>query len=141
GQVEVDPAVINLTAFETRFDEKRPFFVEGAEILRFGTAVQGNPEGGPPQLVYSRRVGRSPQLGVPQGAIYADVPETTTILGATKLTGRTPGGWSVGLLQAVTQNEKASYVGLDGEHRSAVVEPLTSYLAGRLKRDIDAGRT
>jgi hypothetical protein len=141
GQVEVDPAVINLTAFETRFDEKRPFFVEGAEILRFGTAVQGNPEGGPPQLVYSRRIGRAPQLSAPRDAAYVDMPETTTILGATKLTGRTAGGWSLGLLQAVTQDENALVMDMEGVRREAVVEPLSSYLAARLKRDTDAGRT
>lgn len=141
GQVELDPAVVNLTAFETRFEEKRPFFVEGAEILRFGTAVQGNPEGGPPQLVYSRRIGRAPQLDVPAAAIYSDGPESTTILGAAKLTGRTASGWSVGLLEAVTENETALFIDGDGERREAVVEPLTNYLAGRVRRDIDGGRT
>lgn len=141
GQVELDPAVVNLTAFETRYDEKRPFFVEGAEIMRFGTAVQGNPEGGPPQLVYSRRIGRAPQLRVPSSAVYWDGPETTTILGAAKLTGRTAKGWSVGLLEAVTQNETALFVEPDQSRREAVVEPLTNYLAGRLRRDIDGGRT
>jgi hypothetical protein len=140
GQVEVDPAVINLTAYETKFDEKRPFFVEGAEILRFGTSVQGNPEGGPPQLVYSRRIGRAPQLGLPADAAYADVPETTTILGAAKLTGRTAEGWSVGLLEAVTQGESGLVMDTAGLRREVVVEPLANYLAGRLKRDFDAGR-
>ena len=46
GQVELDPAVVNLTAFETQFAEKRPFFVEGAEILRFGTSILGAPRAG-----------------------------------------------------------------------------------------------
>jgi hypothetical protein len=141
GQVELDPAVVNLTAFETRFDEKRPFFVEGAEILRFGTAVQGNPEGGPPQLVYSRRIGRAPQLGVPRTAAYSDGPETTTILGAAKLTGRTAGGWSMGLLEAVTENESAIFVDAAQARQEAVVEPLANYLAGRLRRDLNGGRT
>lgn len=141
GQVELDPAVVNLTAFETRFDEKRPFFVEGAEIMRFGTSVQGNPEGGPPQLVYSRRIGRAPQLSVPGSAVFWDGPETTTILGAAKLTGRTANGWSVGILEAVTENESAVFVDAEGERREAVVEPLANYLAGRLRRDLDGGRT
>ncbi|MBW3628090.1 MAG: hypothetical protein KY464_02220 [Gemmatimonadetes bacterium] len=140
GQVELDPAEVNLTAFETRFDEKRPFFVEGAEILRFGTAVQGNPEGGPPQLVYSRRVGRAPQISLPRDAAYADLPETTTILGAAKLTGRTVGGWSVGLLEAVTQREDAPYINTGRQEASTVVEPLANYLAGRLRRDMNGGR-
>jgi hypothetical protein len=141
GQVELDPAVVNLTAFETRYEEKRPFFVEGAEIMRFGTSTQGAPEGGPPQLMYSRRVGRAPQLGVPEDAAYADLPDVTTILGAAKLTGRAAGGWSVGLVQAVTQRERAAFVDAEERPGSAVVEPLTNYFAGRLRRDLDAGRT
>ncbi|HEV2130305.1 MAG TPA: DUF5916 domain-containing protein [Longimicrobiaceae bacterium] len=141
GQVEQDPAVVNLTAFETRFDERRPFFVEGAEILRFGTSVQGNPEGGPPQLVYSRRVGRAPQLAMPREAVYADLPETTTILGAAKLTGRTLNGWSVGVLEAVTQSETGLLMNADQQRREVVVEPLANYFAARLRRDLNAGRT
>jgi hypothetical protein len=141
GQVEQDPAVVNLTAFETRFDERRPFFVEGAEIMRFGTSVLGNPEGGPPQLVYSRRVGRAPQLATPRDAVYADMPETTTILGAAKLTGRTVNGWSVGVLQAVTQRETGILIDANEQRREAVVEPMSNYFAGRLRRDFDAGRT
>ena len=141
GQVEQDPAVVNLTAFEIRFDERRPFFVEGAEILRFGTSVQGNPEGGPPQLLYSRRVGRSPQIGMPRDAAYADVPTATTILGAAKLTGRTKNGWAVGLLEAVTQEETGRIVDATGVRRTSIAEPLTNYFAGRLRRDLRAGRT
>ena len=141
GQVELDPAVLNLTAFETRFDEKRPFFVEGAEILRFGTAVQGGPEGGPPQLIYSRRIGRAPQLSAPGDAVYADLPETTTILGAAKLTGRTLGGWSVGVLEALTQRESGVFVDEEQRRYRSVVEPLTNYLAGRLRRDVNDGRS
>jgi hypothetical protein len=141
GQVELDPAVVNLTAFETQFAEKRPFFVEGAEILRFGTSIFGAPEGGPAQLVYSRRVGRAPQLGAPDGVAYADLPDVATILGAAKLTGRTANGWSVGVLGAVTRREEAAFVTPTGERGRAVVEPLTSYFAGRVKRDMHGGRT
>src|SRR5215210_5434190 len=140
GQVELDPAVVNLTAFETQFAEKRPFFVEGAEILRFGTSIFGAPEGGPAQLVYSRRVGRAPQLAAPDSAVYADLPDVATILGAGKLTGRTSNGWSIGVLEAVTRREQASFVVPSGARGSAVVEPLTSYFAGRVKRDLRSGR-
>jgi hypothetical protein len=140
GQVELDPAVVNLTAFETQYAEKRPFFVEGAEILRFGTSIFGAPEGGPAQLVYSRRVGRAPQLGAPDSAVYADLPDVATILGAAKLTGRTARGWSVGVLEAVTGREEAAFVGASGTRQVAVVEPLTSYFAGRIKRDLAGGR-
>ena len=141
GQVELDPAVVNLTAFETRYDEKRPFFVEGADIMRFGTTTQGAPEGGPPTLMYSRRVGRAPQLDVPKEAVYADIPDVTTILGAAKLTGRAAGGWSIGIVEAVTQREDAAFIDVNQQRGEAVVEPLSNYFAGRLRRDLDAGRT
>src|SRR6266513_713729 len=100
GQVEVDPAVVNLTAFETFFPEKRPFFVEGSELFNFGTD-------GTNSVFYSRRIGRQPSLAPP----YAerDVPDATRILGATKLTGRTAGGWAMGVLDAVTERETARY--------------------------------
>ncbi|HKH94359.1 MAG TPA: DUF5916 domain-containing protein [Gemmatimonadaceae bacterium] len=141
GQVELDPAVVNLTAFETQFAEKRPFFVEGAEILRFGTSIFGAPEGGPAQLIYSRRVGRAPQLTAPDSAVYADLPDVAAILGAAKLTGRTSNGWSIGVLEAVTRREDATFVTPSGARGGAVVEPLTSYFAGRVKRDQRGGRT
>lgn len=134
GQVEMDPAVINLTAFETRFDERRPFFVEGAEIFRFG-------EGGgrDSQLLYSRRIGRSPQGAVPSSALYTDMPVATTILSALKLTGKTSNGWSVGAMNAVTNRERATYLSQTGAHESVVVEPLTNYFAGRIRRDLGNG--
>lgn len=134
GQVEVDPAEVNLTAFETRFQEKRPFFVEGAEIFRFGGGGGGGDGGGgegggTPQLLYSRRIGRAPQGSVPQEAVYASAPTASTILGAAKLTGRTAGGWSVGLLNAVTAREDAPYVDALGFQRRAVVEPFSNYFS------------
>ncbi|PYP70608.1 MAG: hydrolase, partial [Gemmatimonadetes bacterium] len=100
GQVEADPAVLNLSAFETFFQERRPFFVEGAGIFRFDvdcSAVNCNGEG----LFYSRRIGRGPQLGRRYGTPSSAT--ATTILGATKLTGRLPSGLSVGVLEALTQ--------------------------------------
>ncbi len=128
GQVELDPAVINLSAFETRFDEKRPFFIEGAEIFQFGG-------GGGSQLLYSRRIGRAPQGSVPSSAAYSDIPQASTILGATKLTGKTVGGWSVALLNAVTREASATFVDGDGLRESAIVEPFTNYFAGRIRKD------
>jgi hypothetical protein len=134
GQVEVDPAVVNLTAFETFFEEKRPFFTEGSQVfLRFGRSGASEyttffyPE---PQLFYSRRIGRAPQ-GRAAGA-YVDSPTSTTILGAAKLVGRTKGGWNLGLLEAVTGREWARVASATGEERDRVeVEPLTNYFAGR----------
>ena len=115
GQVEVDPAVVNLTAFETFFDEKRPFFLEGSQIFNnFGRGGANDFWGfnnSEPQIFYSRRIGRAPQLAASADNVdnvdYVDAPTATTILGAAKLTGKTSGRWSLGLLQAVTGEETA----------------------------------
>ncbi|MEX2581651.1 MAG: DUF5916 domain-containing protein [Gemmatimonadota bacterium] len=140
GQVEVDPAVINLTAFETRFDEKRPFFVEGAEIFEFGGGGGfGFGPGG--QILYSRRIGRSPQGNVPGAAVYDFTPTATTILGAAKVTGKTANGWSLGILNAVTNSEEAEWIDLQGVRHDQVVEPFTNYFVGRARREMRIGQT
>ena len=132
GQVEVDPAVVNLTAFETSYAEKRPFFLEGTQIFRNFGRGGGAPAETPLDLVYSRRIGRSPQ-GSPS-AEFVERPGYTSILGAAKLTGKTAGGWSVGLLNALTAREEANLA--NGSLRSTVeVEPLTNYFAGRVSRE------
>ncbi len=109
GQVEVDPAVVNLTAFETFFEEKRPFFLEGSQIFgNFGRGGSNNFWGfntSEPSIFYSRRIGRAPQIGATGD--FVDPPTATTILGAAKLTGKTSGGWSIGFLEAVTDEETA----------------------------------
>ena len=135
GQVEQDPAEINLSAFETRFDEKRPFFVEGADIFRFGDGG-GGPDA---QLLYSRRIGRPPQGSVPSISEYADMPSATTILGAMKVTGRTSDGWSMGILDAVSEREVVPWVDASGTRERTEVEPLTNYFAARLRRDLNQG--
>ena len=138
GQVELDPAVINLTVFETRFDEKRPFFIEGAEIFRFGES--GARWGGSDaQLLYSRRIGRTPQGLVPDAAAYSDVPGQTTIPGAAKLTGKTASGWSVGLLEAVTDRVTAPWIDPDGTRGRKEIEPRSNYFAARMRRDVRQG--
>jgi hypothetical protein len=139
GQVEVDPAVINLTAFETFFQERRPFFVEGAEIFGFGTAGDFICFGCT-QLFYSRRIGRAPSVFVP-GAAFVDVPDASRILGAGKLTGKFAGGWSMGVLNAVTARESARYQDATGEFGSYPAEPLSNYFAGRVRRDLRGGRS
>ena len=141
GQVEADPAVINLTAFETRFQERRPFFVEGAEIFQFGRGGPGGSTGRAPQIIYSRRIGRRPQGSVSSDAVYSDAPTATTIAGAAKITGKVGNGWSIGVLEAVTGRESAPYInelGLDGR---SIVEPPTNYLLGRIRKDMRAGQT
>jgi hypothetical protein len=136
GQVEMDAADLNLSAFETRLNERRPFFVEGAEIFRFGESGGMNT-----QLLYTRRIGRSPQGPLPAGVAYADAPSRTTILGALKLSGKTQNGWSIGVLQALTDREVAPFVDLSGASREAVVEPMTNYLAARARRDLRQGQS
>jgi hypothetical protein len=141
GQVELDPSVINLTAFETRFEERRPFFVEGADIFNFGEGGPQGSTGRPPQLLYSRRIGRAPQGSLPAGAVFSDLATTTTILGAAKVTGRTRGGWSVGLLEAVTARETAHYLDASQARGEAIVEPTSNYFVGRVRRQIGGGET
>jgi hypothetical protein len=136
GQVEVDPAVVNLTDFETFFPEKRPFFVEGAQIFdNFGRNGANNYFGfmrTEPDLFYTRRIGRAPQ-GSP-AAEFASVPRATTILGAAKFTGKSASGWSVGVLDAVTGRERASWQDGDARGRQEV-EPLSNYFVLRAHRD------
>jgi hypothetical protein len=137
GQVEVDPAVVNLTEFETFFDEKRPFFVEGSQLFgNFGRNGANNFWGfnrSEPILFYSRRIGRHPQ-GSPD-ADFADSPSATTILGAAKLTGKTTGGWSLGVIEAVTARERAQTMDLAGHREHPQIEPFTNYLVARAHRE------
>jgi hypothetical protein len=139
GQVEVDPAIVNLSAFETFFEERRPFFVEGAQIFRnFGRGGSNSFWGfnnAEPQIFYSRRIGRSPQGSA--SAPFVDRPTASTILGAAKLTGKSAKGWNVGLLEAVTGREYARLSGAD--RGRAEVEPLTNYFIGRIQREIARG--
>ena len=132
GQVEVDPAVVNLSAFETFFPEKRPFFVEGADVFRFGR-VRVNSSYGFEQFFYSRRIGAPPHGFVAQP--YVDAPDQTTIVGAAKVSGKA-GPWSVGVLEAVTSEERARYATAAGVQGRAAVEPWTNYFVGRVRRDI-----
>jgi hypothetical protein len=131
GQVEADPAVVNLSAFETYFAERRPFFVEGSGIFRFDIDCNDGECRG---LFYSRRIGRKPRGSpeVPDGG-YLSVPQQTAILGAAKLTGKV-GGFSVGVLEAVTREEHG-YVSDGFLSTSSVVEPTTSYAVGRATRE------
>jgi hypothetical protein len=145
GEVEVDPAVVNLSAFETFFPEKRPFFVSGAGAFDYGNfncMFCSNVE--PMSLFYSRRIGRAPELGNYYGnlAAYSNIPTNTSIIGAAKITGRTQGGYTVGVLDAVTGQENGSYtMGIDSAHHTVPMEPLSNYLVGRVKRDFREGAT
>jgi hypothetical protein len=141
GQVEADPAEVNLTVFETFLEERRPFFTEASDIFRFGETRAFNRYGSQ-EFFYSRRIGRSPQrvLAGP-GYAYVDAPSQTGILGAGKISGRTSGGWSVGVMNAVTDREVATFADADGSTGVATVEPLSNYLVGRVRRDLRGGES
>ena len=142
GQVEVDPAVVNLTAFETFFPEKRPFFVQDRSLFGYGDFRTFN-SFGEPTIFFSRRIGRSPQrsLGGP-GVGYVDAPQQTTIATAAKVTGKSRNGWSTGVLDAVTTSEYADYTADDVLSRQrAQVEPLTNYFVGRFRREMNQANT
>lgn len=128
GQVEADPSVLNLSAFESFFPEQRPFFLEGQGLFRFDmNCNDGNCSG----LFYSRRIGRSPQLGND----YVDDanPTASTIVGAGKLTGRLSTGTSVGVLNAMTSRELAP--------GDKTIEPQTNYFVGRLQQEFRGGKS
>ncbi len=141
GQVEVDPAVVNLSDVETFFQEKRPFFIEGSSIFNFGRGGANNYwsfNWGDPNLFYSRRIGRSPQGAVPD-ADFVDVPVATRIIGAGKVTGKIGDSWNLGVINAVTAREDAS-LETAGVRSSAEIEPLTYYGIFRVQKDINEGR-
>ena len=159
GQVEADPATINLSQFENYFDERRPFFLEGSEIFRFGRTRTFNTAGNPATF-YSRRIGRAPQGNIfeyndyKNGAVfdgnnlnsmYTDVPAQTSIAGAAKISGKTESGWSIGFLDAVTTQETGKFTAVDGNDNQQTgeftAEPLTNYLVTRVKKDINQGNT
>jgi hypothetical protein len=142
GQVEIDPAVINLSDVETYYSEKRPFFVQGSSIFDFGNGGARNYWGfnwSGPNLFYSRRIGRNPQGSVPDNSDYSSVPSGTHILGAAKLTGKVGDNWNIGTIQALTQRQYADYQ-LNGVNSEAEVEPFTYYGIARLQKEINNGR-
>ncbi|MFB6240047.1 MAG: DUF5916 domain-containing protein, partial [Gemmatimonadota bacterium] len=130
GQVEADPARVNLSAYEVFFRENRPFFTEGRSYLT----------GGGPDYFYSRRIGAPPH-GRASGR-HVRAPDNTTILGAAKLTGAVAGDLSVGALGAVTAEEHAQVVdSAGGDVRSVRVEPRTAWGVGRIEEQLGGGST
>ncbi len=142
GQVEVDPAVINLSAYETYYQEKRPFFIEGASMFnhfgRGGVYINANINWPNPRFFYSRRIGRAPQ-GYPVHDGYVSFPDRTTILGAFKLTGKLGSGWNVGFISAVTGREFATVDDLEERYKDEV-EPLSYYGVLRAQKEIKGGQ-
>ena len=165
GQVEADPAELNLTAFETFFREKRPFFIEGSQIFDFGTPCNNFCFTSSPQPFYSRRIGRRPSLdprvpftgsGTDPLAVdevassFTDTPTHSPILGAVKLTGQLPGGTSVGVLHAETGRVEGRVDATVREESGGPltrlryedpVEPRGHYSVVRLRQDFNGGAT
>ena len=142
GQVEADPSQVRIDGFQNFFDEKRPFFIESRNIFEY--QLTGSEAGGDYDadlLFYSRRIGSSPH-GYPNtvDGEYVKYPQNTSILGATKFSGKTKKGWSIGVLESVTNRERAT-IDSFGKRRKEIVEPLTNYFVGRLQKDINGGNT
>lgn len=135
GQVEADPSVLNLTSYETFYQEKRPFFLEGNDVFDF--SIDGN------SVYYSRRIGSPPSFpGTYRSIDVSDIPSFTTIISSAKLIGKNAKGLSVGVLNGITLEEygKATIPGIDGVQRLPV-EPLTNYFTSRLKKELNEGQT
>jgi hypothetical protein len=139
GQVEADPSEVNLTSFETYYQEKRPFFIEGKNILNF-QVMGGDGDFSSDNLFYSRRIVRPPHYQPNTGDNeYMDIPAETSILGAFKLTGKTRNGLSIGILESLTAKEKAE-IDFIGQRRFETVEPLTNYFLARVQKDYNQGK-
>jgi hypothetical protein len=133
GQVESDPSVMNLSAFEIFYEEKRPFFLEGKNIFNFDFDNSS--------LFYSRRIGHAPSFyPALNNNEFINYPDNTTILGAAKMSGKTAKGFSIGALQSLTANEYANIDSL-GKRKRHNVEPLTNYALVRVQQDYKQGNT
>ena len=133
GQVEADPSMMNLTAFETFYDEKRPFFLEGKNIFSFDFDNSS--------LFYSRRIGHTPSFHPSlTDNEFMKYPDNTSILGAVKVSGKTAKGLSIGILQSLTASSDARIDSL-GKSKNINVEPLTNYSVVRVQQDFKQGNT
>ena len=128
GQVEADPSVLNLTAFETQFEEKRPFFIEGGSFFKNRY-----------KLFHSRRIGQTPGMLVPEDGVIIDSPDATTILGAGKILGETAAGTKYGIIEAVTDEEFGVWETESGDtviQEKGIIEPRTNYFIGRVEQPV-----
>ena len=128
GQVELDPSVMNLTAYETFYDEKRPFFLEGKHILEFNDGAD--------MMFYTRRIGAAPANtpSVDNKTSFAETKGNVPIIGALKLTGTNRRGVTIGVLQSLTARSSAQ-VTRDGKEDDVIVEPLTNYTLLRIQKN------
>lgn len=132
GQVEADPSEINLSTVETFYSEKRPFFVEGKAMFEFGLDDD--------MPFYSRRIGDAPSL-VPDSTGFVKTRANNRIISAEKITGRSAGGFSLGLLHAITDRNEARIIEPGSDERRVVAEPLTNYFVARVQNDFAGGDT
>jgi hypothetical protein len=135
GQVEADPAAINLDGFEIFNRDQRPFFVENNNIFDYRFADNRN------NLFFSRRIGRSPQV-YPETTdeAFVNQPQNTTILGAAKFSGKTKNGWSIGVLESMTSKEFTE-ISANGNTSKSLAEPFTNYFVGRVQKDFNKKNT
>lgn len=139
GQVESDPAVVNLSDKETFLEEKRPFFVEGTDSFRYSLATADG--GQAEELFYTRRIGSTPHASAASQQGFVSEADVATIYGAAKLSGKTADGWSIGVLEAVTAEEHAVIADAAGATRRQAIEPLTNYAVLQIQREANQGRT
>ena len=140
GQVEVDPAVINLSASESYFNEKRPFFIEGANTFEFGFGGSNSFSSfnfGIPELLYTRRIGRYPQGEVSDND-FVNFPGETRILGAAKLTGKINDNTIFGGITAITERTYAS-LSIKDKRSEEEVEPFTHFGVLRARSEFNDG--
>lgn len=142
GQVEADPSQVRIDGFQNFFEERRPFFIESRNIFDYQlTGSEAGDDYDSDLLFYSRRIGSSPHGSPSLGkGEYASIPQNTAILGAAKFSGKTKKGWSIGVLESITQRTMAQ-IDHEGDRRTEAVEPLTSFFVSRLQKDINAGNT
>ena len=135
GQVEADPAAINLDGFEIFNRDQRPFFVGNKNIFDYRFADNRN------NLFFSRRIGRSPQVNLETtDEAFVNQPQNTTILGAAKFSGKTKNGWSIGVLESMTSKEFTE-ISTNGNTSESLAEPFTNYLVGRVQKDFNKKNT
>src|SRR5258705_9283378 len=142
GQVEADPSEVRLDGYQNFFEERRPFFIESSNIFNYQlTGSQAGGDYDADLLFYSRRIGSSPH-GYPATSTgeYVKMPLNTTILGAAKFSGKTKKGFSIGILESVTEREMAT-IDNNGQRRKEMVEPLTNFFVTRLQKDFKGGNT
>jgi len=128
GQVQADPSVLNLSAFETRLDERRPFFVQGANFFKSRL-----------NLFNSRRIGKTPGYYKPDSGSIVEKPNETTIIGAAKILGETSSGLKYGLINAITDQEYGTVEDeIDGnvQRNKFLIEPYTNYFVGRIEKPV-----